>query len=413
MRNCGIFAIYSVYLPYISIVMFHTIATFLPVSACLCQTLNICLYSSSRRKHLTVQRLVLLISVAYTMLTFFGAFMIGTEHYSALWDICNLSGYMLLFPTFLLYVKLIMEPDNTVLHDWMHYTIPITLTIAVCVVYGLMSPDERIYYMEHFRCYPFNKEGLAGFFLVQSILHIICRIVYLIQLVILVIKGNAIINRYKEKINDYYSDEAGMVLGYTSRFFHLISTITVAEILYTIIVPSHHAFTGTTYDIISICCAFIIGISCHYSLMQINITDEIYREKIKKNAIEQSTETVVSTIQNTNANAISLKNQVTIVIEREQLYLKSNLKASELAQVLNITQAQLQVIINTHFGTSFSGLINRYRINHAKNIMKEQPNTPIYIVAEMSGYATEMSFYNNFKLITGTTPTAWKRQKGL
>lgn len=391
--------------------MFHLIATFLPISACLCQTMNICLYSITRRKTLSIQRIALISSIAYCLLTFFGLFMIGNGHPDSIWDICSQFGYLMLLPSFLLYIKYTIEPNNIVMHDWLNFTIPFILTISICIVYGLMTPGERDYYMKNFYLYPLNMDNLEGIYLVQKLLHVFCKVILLIQLIHLVIKGRTITNNYKEKINEFYSDDAGRAIGYTSRFFHIIFSIMIAYVLYCLIDNQHPIFNSSTYDIISILCAVVINITCHYSLMQINITDEIYREKIKRNALQQTIDIV--TVNSTGSNAISLKNQVTIVIERDQLYLKPNLKASELAQALNTTQSQLQSIINTHFGTSFSGLINRYRINHAKNIMKEQPNTPIYIIAEMSGYATEMSFYNNFKLITGTTPTLWKRQKGL
>lgn len=391
--------------------MFHTIATFLPIAACLCQAMNIYLYSITRRKTLTIQTIALTSSIIYCLLTFLGSFMLGNGHAYSFWDICNIFGYLMLFPSFLLYIKLIMEPGNIVMHDWLTFTIPILLTISVCVVYGLMTPSERIYYMENYAQYPLRIDGLKDFYLVQKILHLIGRIILIIQFIHLIIKGKRTINSYKEKINEFYSDDAGRAIGYTSRFFHIIFSIIIAIVLFCMSDSEKQIYSCTAFDIICIICAIVINISCHYSLMQINITYEIYREKIKKNASQQTREII--SISAPSNNAISLKNQITIVIERDQLYLKPNLKASELARALNTTQSQLQTIINTHFGTSFSGLINRYRINHAKNIMKEQPDTPIYVIAEMSGYATEMSFYNNFKLITGTTPTLWKRQKGL
>lgn len=388
--------------------MFHTLASFIPIVTCICHILNVCMYTTSRHKVFTRQRSALLTSLLIALTFFIGVFMLANEYHNAVWDILYTFGYLMLFPTFLLYIKILLEPENIKISDFLHISIPILLTITVCALYGLMTPSERTLYVESFLEHPLNYSQFHGIALIQKFVHCICQIVFLTQLVILVIKGTSITQRYKGRVNDYFSDDAGRAIGYITRFFHILSALIFLIIMYVIFGPDSNKFTGIMPDIMYIILSLFIGISCHYAVMQLNVTDEIYREQVKQN-IQQT----VTAYNVQDKGQVSLKNQVTIVIEREQLYLKPDLKASELAMALNITQIQLQSIINHYFGTSFSGLINRYRINHAKSLMKEQPNTPIYIIAEMSGYATEMSFYNNFKQITGTTPTNWKRQKGL
>lgn len=388
--------------------MFHTLASFVPIVTCICHILNICMYTLSRHKVFTRQRFTLLASILIALTFFLGVFSLANGYHSTIWDILYTFGYLMMFPSFLIYVKILLEPENIRISDFLHISIPVLLTITICTIYGLMTPSERFQYIESFLENPLNYSQFHGIALLQKIAHVVCQIVFLIQLIILVTRGTSITQRYKGRVNDFFSYDAGRAIGYITRFFHVLTALVFLIIMYIIFGPDSNKFIGILPDIMYIILSLFIGISCHYAVMQLNITDEIYREQIK-----QSIQQTVTKYNVQEKGQVSLKNQVTIVIEREQLYLKPDLKASELAMALNITQIQLQSIINNYFGTSFSGLINRYRINHAKSLMKEQPNTPIYIIAEMSGYATEMSFYNNFKQITGTTPTNWKKQKGL
>jgi len=57
---------------------------------------------------------------------------------------------------------------------------------------------------------------------------------------------------------------------------------------------------------------------------------------------------------------------------------------------------------------SFSDYINNYRIEYAKSLLSKQNNTLSLIeISEQSGFTNEVSFYRNFKKITGTTPNRW------
>jgi AraC-like DNA-binding protein len=57
-------------------------------------------------------------------------------------------------------------------------------------------------------------------------------------------------------------------------------------------------------------------------------------------------------------------------------------------------------------GTSFSSLVNEFRVNEARRLLAgnvaEMPS--MVELAEMTGFGTRQSFNRNFKMLTGFTP---------
>ena len=98
-----------------------------------------------------------------------------------------------------------------------------------------------------------------------------------------------------------------------------------------------------------------------------------------------------------------------IVVE-EQKFLDSELTASSLATQLGIHRNNISSCINNQMGYNFSQYINTYRVEHAKKLMLQDPDMKLSTVALESGFANEMSFYRNFKAITGMTPSEWRNK---
>ncbi len=105
-----------------------------------------------------------------------------------------------------------------------------------------------------------------------------------------------------------------------------------------------------------------------------------------------------------------LMQRICQLMEEEQLYLNSDLKLTDVAKRLQSNSAYISSCINTLKGCSFSVFVNNYRIEHAKRLLREQPEAKIYEVCVASGFSTETSFFRAFKAHTGMTPTEWKQK---
>jgi len=112
-------------------------------------------------------------------------------------------------------------------------------------------------------------------------------------------------------------------------------------------------------------------------------------------------------IESTNDNE-ELMRSICQLMEQEQPYLDSHLKLNDLANRLGTNRNIISACINSQLGCSFSQFIGKYRVEHAKRLMRQHPDMKVAVVWMQSGFTTESSFFRAFKAITGMTPSDWK-----
>ncbi|MCR5579510.1 MAG: helix-turn-helix domain-containing protein [Prevotella sp.] len=107
----------------------------------------------------------------------------------------------------------------------------------------------------------------------------------------------------------------------------------------------------------------------------------------------------------------ALMERLTELMENERPYLKPDLKLSDLAVMLGTNSRYISDSIKNGRGCSFSQFINQYRVEHAKTLLRENPDIKLSTVCTESGFSGESSFFRSFKAMTGTTPKEWILQK--
>ena len=97
------------------------------------------------------------------------------------------------------------------------------------------------------------------------------------------------------------------------------------------------------------------------------------------------------------------------MLEVDKIYKQTDISASKLARKLKTNTSYLSIIINSRFEESFKSLINRYRINEARELLSSPhySNFSIEGIAEEVGFNSRSAFYQSFKQITGLTPTQY------
>ncbi|MBO7557148.1 MAG: helix-turn-helix domain-containing protein [Bacteroidaceae bacterium] len=105
-----------------------------------------------------------------------------------------------------------------------------------------------------------------------------------------------------------------------------------------------------------------------------------------------------------------LMRRICELMEQEQLYLNNKLKLTDVAKRLGSNRNVISACINTQCGYSFSQFISKYRVEHAKELLRQHPDLKIAEVWMESGFTTESSFFRAFKAITGMTPSDLKAQ---
>lgn len=92
-------------------------------------------------------------------------------------------------------------------------------------------------------------------------------------------------------------------------------------------------------------------------------------------------------------------------VRDEQYFLNSDLTIEMLADVLNTNRSYLSVSINRFCDKGFSVWLNNFRIQHAEQLMRENPSIALKDLPEQCGYATTGTFVRNFKRCHNMSPS--------
>lgn len=130
--------------------------------------------------------------------------------------------------------------------------------------------------------------------------------------------------------------------------------------------------------------------------------DNPYRELLDK--INDFVDNLVKVIENVN---IKSKN---VLVKRALAYISLNYKKTitlnSVASYLGVTPFYISNLLSTHTAKNFTDLVTEYRIEKAKEMLKE--NHQIKEIASELGFGSHNYFSKVFKKVTGLTPKEYK-----
>lgn len=114
-----------------------------------------------------------------------------------------------------------------------------------------------------------------------------------------------------------------------------------------------------------------------------------------------------------NSKMIEIADQLKICMEEKMLYKNMNLTLKDLAKEINVYPHYLTQTLNTVMGHNFYDFVNYYRVEEAKcQLLKlENENLTILAIGYESGFNSKSSFNRIFKMKTGMSPSAYKKQQ--
>jgi AraC-like DNA-binding protein len=152
---------------------------------------------------------------------------------------------------------------------------------------------------------------------------------------------------------------------------------------------------------------YVIG---YQAILQLRLLKERKGLRKQLNA-EGKPASIQQKIEEKNTDQKILFDQIDTFLKEEQLYTAPKLNVEFLANELDISALKLSNIIHEYTDKNFNDFINEYRINLAKNLLKnkEYKNYTITSIGLESGFNSKSSFYHTFKKQTGLTPTAYQK----
>lgn len=102
--------------------------------------------------------------------------------------------------------------------------------------------------------------------------------------------------------------------------------------------------------------------------------------------------------------------KLTKVMDEQKPFLRTDFSLPELASSTGTSVHALSFVINTVLKKSFFELTAEYRVNYAKDLLREKRNIKVDEIAEQVGYSSRSSFTTAFKKIIGKTPSEYRAE---
>jgi len=110
---------------------------------------------------------------------------------------------------------------------------------------------------------------------------------------------------------------------------------------------------------------------------------------------------------------LSYKARLEHIMRSQQIFLQPNLTLPKLADAVGCSVNHLSQVINSGFDMSFFDYLNRYRIEHARELLSgyDSRHGAILNIAFTVGFNSNSAFYAAFKKCVGQTPAQYRRSR--
>lgn len=110
-----------------------------------------------------------------------------------------------------------------------------------------------------------------------------------------------------------------------------------------------------------------------------------------------------------NAQRARIRRKLETLVAQQAMYKRSDLTLRMLSEALKESPHYVSQVISQDLNTSFYALVNGYRIDEAKRLLREAPGESVLSVAMNVGFNSKSAFHTAFRRRTGTTPTAFRQ----
>ena len=309
----------------------------------------------------------------------------------SLYSFANLAVY----PLFYVYIVSITSPESQLRHIWLYFIPSAVIGIMVSAIYIMMSPQELDSFV---RIISYNEDFGSGTGLCKMMgyTRLAAKVVFAIEVVAVLIAGSRKISAYNKSIEDYYADTEGKKLTAFQWYMYLFTACSFASIIFNFI--GRYRFDSSAW---MMAIPSLLFSSLLFGLGFIGFRQSFTIDLFEK---EESADEIIPETAPASKQEKPLIERIEEVVTKRQLYLRHNLKISDVAAELCTNRLYVSTAINEEMGISFSDYINRKRVNYAIHLMRVNPQLTIYEIADLSGFSSDKSFYRNFKNITGKAP---------
>ncbi len=308
----------------------------------------------------------------------------------AIYCFCNLA----VFPLYYLYIEELTDYRPNRWRQALCLLPSLLGGVAVGLLYILMDRQEMTLFIEHY-LYGNEFASLSGLIFWQAMIHVAVRIVFALQVPLVLYFGFRRITAYNAVVETNYSDIEGKRIVWVKTLLVLFAVTSLVSFVFNLIGRQRFIDEAVPLAIPAVLFSMLLLLIGHVGLNQRFSVQDIEAEVfLESEPIPE------------DCAYSELLEKIRKLMSEEKLYLYPNLKVSDLARLLNSNRNYIYNAINVEMGISFSDYINSQRVDYASQLLKAHPELSINDVMFKSGFTSTSAFYRNFKKFKGITPTA-------
>lgn len=306
------------------------------------------------------------------------------------------------YPLYYCYIRLLTIENSFRLKNLLHFIPAILLGLASLIIGFFFTNKQKLDYVELFVMRKDTPEivmlSAVG---IKSVIFIISRIVFLIQVFFYLLKGSILTQQHEKRIAHYFSDTEGKSLQWVRMVTLSLFVTAIMSVIFAII--GRNTFLSNAYLLLI---PSIIFSSLLYLIGYLG-------NKIKQVILKPSfTQPKLSGSQINNIER--MREKFLLLLKDDKIFKSPELLLTYLSDTLHAQSSDVLLLINEEFKTDFSNFVNKYRITVAKELIVKNINNGLTLeaIAVESGFDSIISFGRVFKEYEGITPQIYKEMSG-
>lgn len=143
-----------------------------------------------------------------------------------------------------------------------------------------------------------------------------------------------------------------------------------------------------------------------------NTTSERQKQLLSKAVRKQWEEDFVRKGMEGRKIDLEIYKSVLYLLEIRMVFLDASLSLKKLSTLVGTNQTYMSNVVNRYFGCNLNGVINTYRVEYAKELLRSE-KCLIKDISERCGFASKSAFYSAFRKIAGCRPVEYVRRNGV
>lgn len=349
----------------------------------------------------------------------------GSNHAEAFmwWDIVDTFASMFVIPTMYLYFCTMIREGRFTWKEYIWFVPALVVGVGTTWLYMLMDKSEMIGFIQSvYIDEEENSRYSGGIYKLQQFLGV--RVYYLT--ILFQITGVGILavlrlREYHRRLREFYSDADDKSININNRF--LCWCLFAIPLSLALNVPDIKFWQENPMfaSLLFVAWAAVYFALFYYGSQQIHTVDNFVQDLQRADFAEKcSCEMVSEESGELNVDEKEVADRqispevhqrlvilLTRLIDEEQVYLKSDLRLDEVADLMSTNRLYASKVIKEEYHCSFSDYINLKRINFSMELMRLDPGLTQDKIAEKSGFVNAQSYSRTFKKAIGIPPKKW------